>query len=258
MAKAWSLTTKRCRAAARGRAFRQSAAWRSRGGDADTVLVRRKCAPQSRRGLRRRIAAEIEELAVELNAAQRSPDVDEVDASAVFGRTQSSAAEHRQCDRDGRHVEGAVALGPAARDGSSRPDPMRRKRIIDARSYFDDRQLRPIARSDGAPCTPQQGPVRWRGSSERDNAQSRRALGLHEAPPRERLLGSTCGRNGCLSLVSATGETAADLQALASNGVLIVPGDGFEMPDHMRIGFGAQAAGFDDALAIMAELCGRD
>ena len=32
-------------------------------------------------------------------------------------------------------------------------------------------------------------------------------------------------------------------QALAAKGVLIAPGDCFATPDHMRIGFGAQADG---------------
>jgi len=39
--------------------------------------------------------------------------------------------------------------------------------------------------------------------------------------------------------------------------LLIAPGDCFATPDHMRIGFGAQANGFDAALAIMAELSAR-
>ena len=34
-------------------------------------------------------------------------------------------------------------------------------------------------------------------------------------------------------------------ETLAGAGVLVAPGDCFGMPDHVRIGFGAQAAGYD-------------
>ena len=41
---------------------------------------------------------------------------------------------------------------------------------------------------------------------------------------------------------------------LAARGVLTAPGDCFDSPDHFRIGLGAQAAGFRDALAIVSEV----
>jgi aspartate/methionine/tyrosine aminotransferase len=40
-------------------------------------------------------------------------------------------------------------------------------------------------------------------------------------------------------------------EALAAKGVLVVPGDCFGKPDHMRVGFGAQATRFVDAVEIM-------
>ncbi|MDQ6436934.1 aminotransferase class I/II-fold pyridoxal phosphate-dependent enzyme [Mesorhizobium sp. LHD-90] len=43
-------------------------------------------------------------------------------------------------------------------------------------------------------------------------------------------------------------------QALAAQGVLIAPGDCFGMPAHFRIGFAAQAEGFEDALAIFEQV----
>jgi aspartate/methionine/tyrosine aminotransferase len=41
---------------------------------------------------------------------------------------------------------------------------------------------------------------------------------------------------------------------LAENGVLTVPGDCFGAPAHVRVGFGAQADGFEQALAIAARV----
>jgi aspartate/methionine/tyrosine aminotransferase len=41
-------------------------------------------------------------------------------------------------------------------------------------------------------------------------------------------------------------------EALARAGVLVAPGDCFEAAAHFRVGFGAQAAGFQQALDIAA------
>ena len=40
-------------------------------------------------------------------------------------------------------------------------------------------------------------------------------------------------------------------EVLAREGVLVAPGDCFEAPTHFRIGFGAQASGFQEALDII-------
>lgn len=42
--------------------------------------------------------------------------------------------------------------------------------------------------------------------------------------------------------------------ALAKAGVLVAPGDCFEMPPHMRIGFGAMRAGYAEALGLFGEV----
>jgi aspartate/methionine/tyrosine aminotransferase len=41
---------------------------------------------------------------------------------------------------------------------------------------------------------------------------------------------------------------------LAANGVLTVPGECFGAPEHLRIGFGAQAEGFNEALEIVSHV----
>ena len=45
---------------------------------------------------------------------------------------------------------------------------------------------------------------------------------------------------------------------LAAEGVVVVPGDCFGAPEHMRIGFGAQADGFADAVEIMTRVLRRN
>ena len=45
-------------------------------------------------------------------------------------------------------------------------------------------------------------------------------------------------------------------EAAAARGVLIAPGDCFQAPSHMRFGFGAQAQGYDHALAVLSGLLG--
>jgi aspartate/methionine/tyrosine aminotransferase len=46
-------------------------------------------------------------------------------------------------------------------------------------------------------------------------------------------------------------DSRAFCTALAANGVLVVPGDCFGAPEHVRVGFGALTTGFADALLIM-------
>jgi aspartate/methionine/tyrosine aminotransferase len=43
-------------------------------------------------------------------------------------------------------------------------------------------------------------------------------------------------------------------ETLASRGVLLAPGDCFDMPAHFRIGFGAMRSGYADALAVFGEV----
>lgn len=49
-------------------------------------------------------------------------------------------------------------------------------------------------------------------------------------------------------------DTRPICEAFARAGVLVVPGDCFDTPANLRVGFGAQAAGFRDALTIAARV----
>jgi aspartate/methionine/tyrosine aminotransferase len=46
-------------------------------------------------------------------------------------------------------------------------------------------------------------------------------------------------------------------EALAKAGVLVAPGDCFDMPAHMRIGFGAMRSGYGDALEIVGHVLSK-
>jgi aspartate/methionine/tyrosine aminotransferase len=50
------------------------------------------------------------------------------------------------------------------------------------------------------------------------------------------------------------GDTRPLCETLAARGVLTVPGECFDSPNHFRIGFGVQASGFREALAIASEV----
>jgi aspartate/methionine/tyrosine aminotransferase len=53
----------------------------------------------------------------------------------------------------------------------------------------------------------------------------------------------------------ADGRDARPLcEALARAGVLVAPGDCFDMPAHIRVGFGAQREGYPEALALFGEV----
>jgi aspartate/methionine/tyrosine aminotransferase len=56
----------------------------------------------------------------------------------------------------------------------------------------------------------------------------------------------------------ADGRDARPLsEALAKAGVLVAPGDCFDAPPHMRIGFGSQREGYESALAVFADVLRR-
>lgn len=128
-------------------------------------------------------------------------------------------------------------------------DAARRERIIDARSYFT---------VSGSPIT--------------------EAIAAHALDNAETILvrlGSVATANlalldrviadaaDILSWVRPTGGTTAYpwfrdgrdsrpfCERLADAGVLVAPGDCFGAPEHMRIGFGAQATGFAEAVGIL-------
>ena len=50
------------------------------------------------------------------------------------------------------------------------------------------------------------------------------------------------------------GDAREFCRAVAERGVLLAPGDCFQMPEHFRLGFGVKKAGFDAALERIADV----
>jgi aspartate/methionine/tyrosine aminotransferase len=130
-------------------------------------------------------------------------------------------------------------------------NPERRKRIIDARSYFT------------VSSSPLSESLAIHALRNRETVLARLAV---VATANLRSLTDFIENVEEIAWVRPSGGTTAypwfvdgrDTRpfctALADAGVLIVPGDCFAAPEHMRIGLGAQSEGFDEAIAIMRDV----
>ena len=134
-------------------------------------------------------------------------------------------------------------------------DPARRAAIIDARSYFT---------ISGSPLTECIGALALAHSQTilgklRTLAQANLALLARFMAAHQEQLEFTppAGGTTCFPRLR-DGRNARPLcEALARVGVLVAPGDCFDAPAHMRIGFGAQREGFAEALAVFADVLRR-
>jgi aspartate/methionine/tyrosine aminotransferase len=127
-------------------------------------------------------------------------------------------------------------------------DAKRREALLDMRSYFT---------ISGSPLTEAVGAHALAHSSEildrlRGVARGNLAL-LTEFMSRHRgVLGwaPPSGGTTCFPWLRDGRDARPLCDALAKAGVLVAPGDCFDMPAHMRIGFGAMRSGYADALEI--------
>jgi aspartate/methionine/tyrosine aminotransferase len=131
-------------------------------------------------------------------------------------------------------------------------DPKRRERLIDLRSYFTISSS-PLTEAIAAHALAHIGAILARL---REVAQTNFTL-LKQFMERYR---------GTLGWIPPEGGTVAFpwlldgrdsrpiCQALAHEGVLVAPGDCFGLPEHFRIGIGAQATEFQDALDVASRL----
>jgi aspartate/methionine/tyrosine aminotransferase len=131
-------------------------------------------------------------------------------------------------------------------------DPKRRERLVDLRSYFTISSS-PLTEAIAAHALAHIGAILARL---REVAQTNLAL-LKQFMDRHR---------GTLGWIPPEGGTVAFpwlldgrdsrpiCQALAREGVLVAPGDCFGLPEHFRIGVGAQATEFQDALDVASRV----
>jgi aspartate/methionine/tyrosine aminotransferase len=128
-------------------------------------------------------------------------------------------------------------------------DADRRASLLDLRSYFTISNS-PLAEAIGAHVLENASAVLARVEKTAKanlvllTAFMQQQKKLAWAPP--------SGGTTCFPWFSDGRDSRSFSEDLAHAGVLVAPGDCFDMPAHMRVGFGALASGYDEALAIFA------
>jgi aspartate/methionine/tyrosine aminotransferase len=200
-------------------------------------------------------SAQQRELAAALAARGIPLIVDEVYHPLYFGGEMPSAAALRNTIVLGDFAK-ALSL-PGLRIGwIIDRDAQRRKALIDARSYFT---------ISGSPLTEAIGALALANAATilgrlREVAHANLALlaGFMREHRDSIDFSAPTGGTTCFPGLR-DGRNARPLcEALAKAGVLVAPGDCFDAPAHMRIGFGAQRAGYAEALRIFAEVLRRE
>jgi len=198
--------------------------------------------------------AELARLAGALRARGVVLLVDEVYHPLYFGARRPSAAK----------IENAVVISDFSKALSLaglrlgwiiERDAKRREQLIDLRSYFTISSS-PLTEALGAHALAHADEVLARlGEVARANLASlERFMDEHRdrigwAPPQGGTVSFPWWLDGR--------DSRPMCQALAREGVLIVPGDCFDAPEHFRVGLVAEAAGFSDALDIARRVLTR-
>lgn len=198
--------------------------------------------------------SEIEKLASELAGRGARLIVDEVYRPLYFGKPEKSAAgiDNVIVVSD---MSKALSL-PGLRTGwLIIADSELRKRAIDARSYFTIsgspllESLTRHALINRETIFAALQDVAKRNLALLTNFMERSSETLRWVPP--------AGGTVCFPWFKDGRDARPFCEAAATSGVLIAPGDCFGAPSHMRFGFGAQAKGYDHALAVLSGLLGK-
>jgi aspartate/methionine/tyrosine aminotransferase len=134
-------------------------------------------------------------------------------------------------------------------------DPRRREALIDLRSYFTISGS-PLTEAIGAHALANASAILGRLKTVAHGNLALLARFLDEqhdklawAPP--------TGGTTCFPWLRDGRDARPLCRALAEAGVLAAPGDCFDMPAHLRVGFGAMPSGYADALAIFARVLAK-
>lgn len=127
-------------------------------------------------------------------------------------------------------------------------DAARRQELLELRSYFTISSS-PLAEAIGAHVLAHQDIVLARLQSVSRANLDLLAKFMHE---HRQALGWTppAGGTTCFPWLRDGRDSRPLCELLAKDGVLVAPGDCFEMPAHFRVGFGAMTTGYGDALEI--------
>lgn len=247
MAKAWDLTS-RCYTLSPKVGFAQEADAILAATNAATVAVIVNTPHNPSGSVMAR--GEIERLARALKPRDIPLIVDEVCHPLYFGQVQRSTA-----GLDGVIVTGDLSKAfslPGLRIGWIVDyNAARRRRIVDARSYFT---------VSGSPLTERVAALALRdrkrilSSLERVATKNLARLDDMMAAVRD-VLSWTRPEGGttCFAWLRDGRDSRPFCQALANDGVLVAPGDCFGHPAHFRVGFAQQNVGFDIAVGIVRE-----
>jgi|HubBroStandDraft_1064217.scaffolds.fasta_scaffold06828_2 aspartate/methionine/tyrosine aminotransferase len=131
-------------------------------------------------------------------------------------------------------------------------DPKRREQLIDLRSYFTISSS-PLTEAIGAHALAHAAEVlgRLKEVAQANFALLKQFMGRHRDT-----LGWIPPKGGTVAFpwLLDGRDSRPICQALAGEGVLVAPGDCFGLPEHFRLGVGAQATGFQDALDIASRV----
>jgi aspartate/methionine/tyrosine aminotransferase len=131
-------------------------------------------------------------------------------------------------------------------------DPRRREALIDARSYFTISGS-PLTEAIGALALAHASTVLQRLRSVAASNLALLADFLREH--RERFdFTPPAGGTTCFPRLRDGRDSRPLCERLARAGVLVAPGDCFEAPAHLRIGFGAQPHGYGEALELFSRV----
>jgi aspartate/methionine/tyrosine aminotransferase len=196
-------------------------------------------------------AGEQAKLAAELASRGIALIVDEVYHPLYFGAPVPTAST----------LPGTIVLGDFAK-AMSLPglrvgwlidrDAERRGALLDMRSYFSI-SCAPLSEAIGAHAIANADAVLGRLESV---ARANLALLQTFMSAHRDVLGfpAPAGGTTCFPYLRDGRDARPLCEALAKAGVLVAPGDCFDMPPHMRIGFGAQRDGYAQALEIFGNV----
>jgi aspartate/methionine/tyrosine aminotransferase len=127
-------------------------------------------------------------------------------------------------------------------------DAKRREALLDLRSYFTISGS-PLTEAIGAHALAHAPAILQRL---REVARANLTLLAGFMEENRSVLGwaPPAGGTTCFPWLRDGGDSRPLCEALAKAGVLVAPGDCFDMPAHMRVGFGALPAGYADALEV--------
>ena len=134
-------------------------------------------------------------------------------------------------------------------------DAKRREALLDLRSYFTI-SCSPLSEAVGAHALSHASTILQRL---RDTARANLDLLRVFMEEHRSVLGwaPPAGGTTCFPWLRDGRDSRALCGALAKAGVLVAPGDCFDMPAHMRVGFGAMRSGYAEALGIFRSVLAK-